>query len=227
MAQPPKKPPINVVYVGSDTGFFQNIVQRYRSNYAAINFDFPKLPMKGIPEKLLLQVMKLDPKILYLDFCEEREKILRIAEIASRDPFFYEIPIVGLVDKKEDTLSCLGAGADFIYVKGGEFHDLVYAPMNIAFPKQVVKPKFATAKMSEEVQLIDDFRVGYIAPTYIHVEGNFYLEEGSTVYFKNGIPPKVVPSQNFEVKNRSEQNLYYDFNYSYDLGLNSFPKVSC
>lgn len=217
MAGPPKKPPINICYIGSDTSFFQNIINRYKSNYATINFAFPVLKHKQIPEKMFLELMELDPKIVYVDFCQDREKALRLTEIASFDPFFHEVPIVGFVDKKEDTLSCLGAGADFIYVKGGEFHDLVYAPMNVAFPKQVIKPKFATAKISQEVELIDDFRVGFITPTHIHVEGNFYLEEGTIVQFKNHIPVKNVPSQNFEVQNRSEQNLYYDFNYSYDL----------
>ncbi len=217
MVKPPVKPPVNICYVGSDTGFFQNIIQRFKSNYAHINWQFPILKPNQMPEKMFLALMDYQPKIVYIDFCEEKERALRLAELASIDPFFHEIPLVGFVEKKEDTLSCLGAGADFIYVKGGEFHDLVYAPMNIAFPKQVIKPKFATGKISQEVELIDDFRVGFITPTHIHVEGNFYLEEGTIVHFKNHIPKKNVPSENFEVQNRSEQNLYYDFNYSYDL----------
>lgn len=209
----------NVCYVGSDSGFFQNIIQRFRMNYATLKFDFPthNVGKNFLAEQEFLNLMSLNPKIIYFDFCKDKEEMLRLAEITSRDPFFYDIPLVGLVDKKEDTLSCLGTGMDFIYVKGGEFHDLVYAPMTMAFAKQVIKPKFAQAKMNKEVNLIDDFRVGYISPTHIHVEGNFFLEEGKTVFFDNLIPPKNIPSKNFEVKNRSEQNLYYDYNYGYDL----------
>jgi len=215
----PKKKASNVCYVGSDTGFFLNISQRFRSGYPTINFEFPNhdISKSFLPESQFLRLMSYEPKIVYFDFCKEKEKMLRLAELASRDPFFHDVALVGLVDDKVDTLSCLGTGVDFIYVKGGEFHDLVYAPMSAAFPKQVIKPKFAEAKLNKEVDLIDDFRVGYISPTYIHVEGNLFLEEGKIVYFDNSIPIKNIPSKNFEVKNRSEQNLYYDYNYCYDL----------
>lgn len=217
----PKEKVQNIFYIGNDTGFFQNISQRFTANYSALNFVFPNLffdSAKGFgPERIFLKVIKNDPKIVYLDFCEKREEMLYFAELLSRDPFFVDIPTVGLVDKKDDVRDCLGTGVDFIYVKGGEFHDLVYAPMAMAFPKKVVKPQFAKAKISREVQLIDDFRVGFIAPTYIHVEGNFVLEEGKKVVFETGISPKNVPSKVFTIKNKSETNLYYDYNYSYDL----------
>lgn len=214
-----KKKAERVVYLGSDTGFFQNITQRYRNTYGAMEWEFPKLPFKDgdKPELSLLQILELEPKIVYLDFCQCTEDIMVLAENMSRDPFFENIPIVGLVDNKEDTVPLLGTGIDFIYVKGGEFHDIIYAPMNIAFPKAVVKPNFAKGKMAKEVDLIDDFRVSYITPSYIHVEGNFYLDEDKPVYFKTDIPTKNVPSHMFEVKNRTTSNLYYDYNYAYDL----------
>ena len=217
----PKEKVQNIFYIGNDTGFFQNTSQRFKANYSALNFVFPNLffdSSKGFgPERIFLELIKSEPKIIYLDFCEKRGEMLYLAELLSRDPFFVEIPTVGFVDKKEDVRDCLGTGVDFIYVKGGEFHDLVYAPMNMAFPKKVVKPQFAKAKISREAELIDDFRVGFIAPTYIHVEGNFVLEEGKKVVFETEISPKNVPSRVFTIKNKSETNLYYDYNYSYDL----------
>jgi len=219
----PKTKANKVAYVGSDNGFFQNISQRYSSTYSSMEWDFAIIdfhPDKGESAQLaFLRLIEDDFCIVYLDFSKHLSSMLYLAELCSRDPHFYEIPLVGFVDTKKSSRDCISAGVDFIYVKGGEFHDLVYAPMSVAFPKTVVKPKFAQAKLSEETQLVDDFRVSYVAPTYLHVEGNFLLEEGSKVLFDTELPIQNVPSKMFVVKNRSETNLYYDFNYSYDLDL--------
>jgi hypothetical protein len=220
----PKLKGEKVCYVGTDTSFFQNILERIRDNYPQKNWEFHNI--SGLTsaresevsfETLFVQVLEVQPCMIYIDFTEKKDQKLLLAESLSRDPLFKEVPLIGLVDKKEETKQCLGSGLDFLYVKGGEFHDLVYSAMTLAFSKIVKKPQFAKAKVEKEVSLFDDFRVGYIAPTYIHVEGNFDLKEGSTVFFKNEIPLSNVPSQKFIVKNRSQSNLYYDFNYSYDL----------
>ncbi len=215
----PNSKGIIVCYVGTDTGYFQNIITRYRSTYEQKKWEFPIIaPKKGEGyESLFLKVLENYPKIIYLDFTCEKERTMALAENLSRDPNFHNVPIIGFVDKKEDTKQCLGVGVDFLYVKGGEFFDIVYSAMTVAFPNMVKPAKFAKAKTSQEVDLYDDFRIGYIAPTYIHVEGNFHLKEGNQVHFKNEIPLTNVPSQNFIVKNPAAHNLYYDFNYSYDL----------
>lgn len=212
-----------VAYVGSDTGFFQNISQRFTQTYSNMNWEFEIVNFQpDLGESAQTSYLKLISEefcIIYLDFSSHLSSMLYLAELCGRDPHFKNVPLVGFVESKNSTRDCLGAGADFIYVKGGEFHDLVYAPMCMAFPKKVITPKFAKAKLAQETQIVDDFRVSYVAPTYLHVEGNFFLEEGVTVSFETGLPVQNVPSKNFIVKNRAESNLYYDFNYSYDLDL--------
>ncbi len=208
-----------ILYVGSEKNYFSNIIFRFKTSYPVTKWDFQTIELKSTSsgEKIFLDLIRLQPKIIYIDFCNFQEEMFIFSELISRDPLFANVPIVGLTDKKEAVRECLGVGADFMYVKGGEFFDQVYAPMLMAFPKQVKPVKFAKAKLSREVDLIDDFRVGYIAPTYMHVEGNFFLEEGKTVVFDSEVPVKSVPSKRFIVKNRTESGLYYDFNYSYDL----------
>lgn len=214
-----KKGDNRILYIGSEKNYFTNISFRFKTSYPDIDWDFHSIEVNSSSngEMLFLKILKIKPQIIYLDFCNYLEQMFILSELISRDPLFAKVPIVGLTDKKEAIRECLGVGADFMYVKGGEFFDQVYAPMIMAFPKRVKPVKFAQAKLSREVELIDDFRVGYIAPTYMHVEGNLLLEEGKTVVFNSSVPAKNVPSKRFIVKNRSESNLYYDFNYSYDL----------
>ncbi len=208
-----------ILYIGSEQNYFTNIIFRYKTSYPTTKWDFQLIEVNSTSsgEHIFLDLIRLHPKIIYIDFCNFQEQMFLLSELVSRDPLFSKVPLVGLTDKKEAVRECLGVGADFMYVKGGEFFDLVYAPMLMAFPKQVKPVKFAKAKLSREVDLIDDFRIGYIAPTYMHVEGNFFLEEGKTVVFESEVPSKTVPSKRFTVRNHSESNLYYDFNYSYDL----------
>ena len=208
-----------VVYIGSEKNYFSNIIYRYNNTYATMKWEFESIDVNSQTngEALFLALIRIKPRIIYIDFCSRRDEMFILSELVSRDPSFSEVPIIGLTDNKESVRECLGAGADFMYVKGGEYFDQVYAPMVMAFPKKVKPVKFAKAKLSREIDLIDDFRVGYIAPTYMHVEGNIHLAEDSKVFFNSQIPTKNIPSKRFIVKNRSDINLYYDFNYSYDL----------
>lgn len=208
-----------ILYIGSEENYFTNISYRFKTSYPHIDWDFQTIAVNSSSngEMIFLKIIKIKPKIIYLDFCNYQKQIFILSELVSSDPLFSNVPIVGLTDKKEAIRECLGVGADFMYVKGGEFFDQVYAPMVMAFPKKVKPVKFAQAKLSREVELIDDFRVGYIAPTYMHVEGNLFLDEGKTVVFNSSVPIKNVPSKRYIVKNREQSNLYYDFNYSYDL----------
>ena len=216
-----KKASQKVIYLGNDSNFFQNIIQRFNSNYDKIEWEFPIFAIsdKDQPHKYYLEVLDSFPTIIYLDFCSHPALVSTLSEYMSRDPYFKNIPLIGLVDNKEDVVPLQGTGLDFVFVKGGEFHDIIYAPLNIVLPKVVIKPDFARGEMSQEVQLIDDFRISFIAPTYLHVEGNFYLEEESEILFKTNLPKKNVPSEFVQVKNRADFNLYYDYNYSYELDL--------
>ncbi len=208
-----------IVYIGSEKNYFSNIIYRFKNTYGTMKWEFESIDVNSQTsgEALFLALIRIKPRIIYIDFCSRKDEMFILSELVSRDPSFSDVPIIGLTDNKESVRECLGAGADFMYVKGGEYFDQVYAPMVMAFPKSVKPAKFAKAKLSREIDLIDDFRVGYIAPTYMHVEGNILLQEDSKVFFNSQVPAKNIPSKRFVVKNRSDINLYYDFNYSYDL----------
>lgn len=213
--------PNKVIYIGEDNGFFKSIQQRFLQTYNLQNWDFKTLGLgkKTSAQSLFLDILEYDPHIIYIDLSENRNIYLPLAGLLGRDNFFYSKPIIGLVEDKEQLNQCLSTGVDLLYIKCGEMYDLVYHPMAIAFPKQVKKPSFAKAKVGKEVDLYEDFRVGYITPTQLHIEGKYRLEEGNHVKLETELPVKNVPSKNFVVRSRSENNLYYDFQYSYDLDI--------
>ena len=216
-----KKPDRWLFYIGTDDAYWRTIFNQYLKLYPTFGFA-NKIFKEKDPVKLqalTLTILEEIPAIIYLDFSINREPMLGLAQILTRDAILKSIPIVGLVENKEHVKQCLSAGVDFIHVKCGEHHDVIYDPMALAFPKEVIKPQFATAKFKKDIVLIDDFRVGYISPTSMHVEGNIKLEKDSIIELDTALPKNVVASKKFKVLNVVEENLYYDFKYAYDLEM--------
>jgi hypothetical protein len=223
MAQPAsggQKPNKKVIlYIGLDPSYLDSLKPRFSKNYPHEKFDYQVIAIdrKRMYQRIFAHVVELQPIIIYIDFSINREDKLKLAQLLTRESALSHVPIVGLVDEKSHVRECLSSGVAITHVKCGEYHDVVYDPMLIAFPKLVVKPQFAKAKFSKQVELIDDFRVGYITKELIHAEGNVPLEIGQMVMLHIDLPSSLVPSKKFIVKSVDNKNLYYDYKYSYDL----------
>lgn len=208
-----------IIYLGEDAGYFDTIKTRFQVNYPTEKFLYESITLKdkGMYQRIFAHVVQAQPCILYIDFSTSRDQQLKMAQLLTRECSLKHCPIVGLVEEKSHVRDCLSSGVTITHVKCGEYHDVVYNPMLIAFPKLVKKPQFAKAKFSKQVELIDDFRVGYITKDAIHAEGNIPLTTGDTASVHIDLPVSLLPSKNFIVKNVDNKNLYYDFKYSYEL----------
>lgn len=209
----------SIFYIGDDKSYWHTVMSRIRRDFSKLEFNFRHISNSEFEhyQHLFLELITRPPSVLYLDFSLMPDSYLKLANLLKLENSFKHIPIVGLVDKKEKIEACIFAGVDVIHVKCGEFHDVVYDPFKITFPKLVEDPQFAKATFNREVFLITDFRIGYITPTYIHAEGNMELEEGSLIELNTHIPKKLVPSRWYRVKTIDDKNLYYDYKFSYDL----------
>lgn len=209
----------DIVYIGNDTAYWTTIQRRFQSSYPQAAFKFTKYFEKDSlkTQKTFLDILENEPHIVYIDLSTRTSEHLFLAQLLTRDNGIKDLPIVGLVDKKEYVRDCLSAGVDFIHVKCGEYHDVVYHPFLLAFPKEAGTPQFANAKFSNEVHLIDDFRVGFISPISVHAEGNLVIEKGETIELQHEFPSEFIKSNKFIVKESLTSNLYYDFKFAYEL----------
>lgn len=219
MANIPKAAAKEIIYIGGDKGYWSTIESRFKSSYPVASFNFTTLYEKNDDKVqcLFLDILKLRPKIVYIDFSIRIQPHLRIAQMIKRDNTLGDTIVVALIDKKEAVRSCTCAGADFVHIKCGEYHDVIFDPFLLAYPKEVKKPDFAKAKTAVDVKLINDFRVGYISATSLHIEGNLEMEVGQVVTVESTIPTKISSSKNFIVKSVMRSDLYYDYKYAYDL----------
>ena len=215
---PDPKKKKTVLYIGKDSSYWGNIKTRYQTSYAALDFQFEQFDHDlNEYQSIFLKVLEMIPGIIYIDLSEERDITFRLAQLLKRDMVTREIVLVGLVDKKEILRECISAGMNFIHVKCPEYHDVVFDPMKVAYPKSAKKPQFAKAILQRDSEIIDDFKIGYISPTGIHVEANCALEKGQVIEVESEIPHNIVPSKKFMVRERFESNLYYDYKYAYEL----------
>ncbi len=179
---------------------------------------------------MLVDILKLAPKIIYIDFSINTKSFLKLSRQLKRLSTLEGVPIVGLVESKKYLRECSASGVDFTHVKCGEIHDVIYHPMYLAFEKQVVKPSFAKGKFKvpSTASLINDFRVGYITPDTIRAEGNFSQSVGDVVDIETAFPRETIPSKQFVVSNVTDTDLYYDYDYAYDLSIKfiSDPVIS-
>lgn len=219
MAKEKKSKGRKIIYLGDDRSYWDNIKSRFLKTYNQTEFDFLKIHQEDPTkyQEVFLEILDIKPTIIYIDFSEDLNTQLKLAQLVRRDNSTAHIPIVGLVESQKDVRDCLTAGVPFIHIKCAEFHDVVYDPYFWAFPKEAKAAEYAKAKFSREAELIDDFRIGYITPTDIHAEGNIKLQKGEKIKLESAIPEKIIPSKNFIVKEIYTSNLYYDYTYGYDL----------
>jgi len=218
--KPPKKERC-IIYIGDDDSYWDVIAARFKNVYEAQKFkciNFYKNNREKVSyQDIFLGIIDTMPEILYIDLSQNLDFHMRLAQMVARDNSTKNIPVVGLVDSKALLKDCLSAKLSFIHVKCGEIFDVVFDPMRLGFPREVKMPEFAKAKCSHEVEIYDDFRIGYIAPTMLHAEANFFCEEGEDVELFTEISKIMLPSRNFVAKTRSGQNLFYEYRFAYDF----------
>lgn len=208
-----------VVYIGRDEGYFETLKARFAKQFAKTEFTYHIIsPQKKEDyQKIFLLTVRYRPDIIYIDFSEDRLTQLKLGQLLTRENSLKEVPTVGLVETKANIQECISSGVTFTHVKCGEYYDVVFDPFFWAFPKETTPPSFARAKMHQQVDLINDFRVGYITKNGIHAEGDLPLNVGEKIKLNSSIPKNNIPSPFYIVKEVSQSNLYYDFRYSYEL----------
>ncbi len=199
---------------------YKNIIEReFSYRYPQKEFSFFEFSLSGQQDfqNLMICLLELKPQIVYFDFTFDEDIILAFLYFFGRDNFFQNIPLVGLSESKRKIVAYRGINIDFVFVKGREVHDMVYAPMAVSMPHVAKKSNFAQAIINQKAHLMDDMRIDSIAENYLHVESNFLLKLGEVIEMASGLPAKNIPSKKYRVKSIKQGGLRYNFRYSYDL----------
>ena len=217
-----------VMYIGSDSGYWANVVHRFKSTYPHQNFDFKVIKEVHEDEINLKinEIMSYDPQFIYIDLSVKFDTVSKLGLYLKRLNHFKYIPISGLVENETKIEMTLYSGFNFIFIKGAETHDVVYHPFFYIFPREALKQDFAFARFRQPTILTEKFRIGYFTPEFMHVESNATWNVGDIVKLNTFISRDYNKSDFFEVKSRSTQGLYYDFKYCYDLAYKFLDDIT-
>ena len=213
-----------IICLGSDARYWEALCSRFQGRYVLSEYKFDQFDIdedQPYP-KIFMKILKITPKLIFIDFTSWSEQKIRLSQMLAQDNATKEIPLIGLVMSKDRIHNYLVSGTKIVHVKSGEFHDVVYSAAYLCKGGEASPDTFAKAVIKDKeirIELIDDFRVSYITPDYVHIEGNLKLDEGQEIELDIKIPQTVLVSKKFIVKKVYLDNIYGDFKYAYDLSF--------
>ncbi|MBT6326381.1 MAG: hypothetical protein HOJ35_10460 [Bdellovibrionales bacterium] len=208
-----------VLYIGNDLKYWDNLKSSFGDIYPGEKFIFSELDEQSTVNTFF-SILSQNPNIIYYDLNNNRDQSLQLARMVKRELTIDQCINVMIVDSKNNMKELFTSFVNFIFIKCGEFEDIVYGPTRAAFPDIEKRLEFAQALLLKDIKLNERLRLSCISPLNLYLEGNTRFEEGDTIELETEIPENILPSSKFTVKNISSSNLYYDYRFGLDLTYN-------
>lgn len=219
---------VNAVYLGQDLGYWKDVCDRLEKDYAGENFNFHHCFRKDLNtfQKVLLNIIKYKPDVIFVDFSVESRKVLTVARTLRR--IYPEMhALIGLwnylapkhlIDEGNTT------GVTVTHIKSGEIGEVVRHAMYLA--RQKKRDEFVSATPAEniEISIVHKMKIGYITSDYLHVEHNVLPPHGEKFELGNNLFGGKFKSK-FILDKKINENFYYNFNYCSDFKIIYNPET--
>tara|TARA_B100000925_G_scaffold283286_1_gene257038 strand:- start:4964 stop:6901 length:1938 start_codon:yes stop_codon:yes gene_type:complete len=217
----------NVLYIGEDFGYWENLKKIYDRNYSLGNFLYYQYETdsRSKYKNLFQRAYKFLPNIIYVDLSKDTVNMLKLARLLTREYKFQSSAIVGLVDSERGITEALSAKCDFVHIKCGEYFDAVYGPIRLVFPHVARDPNFARAVTEEKREILYPSRIGYMTKDYVHFESNAQISPDTEYKVTSDIAKKYLSSKSFSLlKETTEEGRYYGTKHSFNMSPQFFDK---
>ncbi len=212
---------IKVLYIGDDEGYWGKIQKRFTHDYPETNFSFLRFPMvESKPYKYFIETYRAEPQIVYLDFSEDFDGMLKLSKLLNRNNETRLYALVGLFSSTQE-FKCMqraiSASVRLLHKKSDEFQDVTYDPISLIDVNMAEMPTYVQGKTIKGFEAYQTLRIGYIENNYFHVETNSHLKEGEIVEIDQHPLQHIMPSKKVYVQKYKERDLYYNRRFSYEL----------
>ncbi|MBF0297942.1 MAG: hypothetical protein HQK51_04440, partial [Oligoflexia bacterium] len=209
-----------ILYIGEDERYWSQIQDRLKDLSKGKSFDFQMDSLTTFVDFVwfILKIIKIAPKVIYLDFTTNPLFTLKVGRILRRLTPVKDIIIIGLFDQNADMALMKESGIAGIcinHIKGIEIHDVAFDALVLMFPKENTKCQFASANRKQNLDMVEIVRVGYVTVDYIHIEGNTPLEDNEYLTFDTKFFDRFIFSKSYQVKKKGQNGLFYDFDNFY------------
>ena len=225
---------IKVGYVGSDLRFFghiksvidEKVNDQVEYVQYEVNDDF-------VAANVFIQIFEAKLDIIYIDLFYIPEKGLSLCKLLCRNNETRLKSTVLIHDQNQGDASLLRgvlSGARLNYYKSAEPKELAAHPFMLLDAAYDAGDEYASGTNLKGLYFKQILRIGYVAQNHYRIETSCKLKEQSVVELNTHPLSVIMPSPRFLVENFSDNDLYYNQRFSYDLRFtylnNEFFKAS-
>jgi hypothetical protein len=213
-----------ITYVGKDTTFFLKLQDSIRKKYTQFDFSFTDIHTepKNKIQSLITQIAP-DNNVIIIDLTVHQQEILQLCRVIKRSNNLKKTPLMGLFDQQIDESilkECIMTGIKINHLKTSENEDFIYDLFASIKPDQVKELEYVQAELSDEFEIKEYIKGGYIGHDLIHAEGDLEFKQDEEIKISSFLTEnKIISSQVMKVKKISTDNIFYNFQYAYDLAF--------
>lgn len=220
-----------IVYIGDDKGYLDTLKTRFSKfpqlALQTLNFNATK---EDSIQELFLKIINENPQIIYVDLSKNELEFLHLCRILNRVRDYYHFHVIGLIDirlpphiKSEAAL----AGNSVNHIKCGEYHDVVYDALYLAFQDSVPELNFAKADLkNEEVKAHELCKISYVHQNGLGIETDQQLNPSEKLELNSFfIKEKVITCPLIQISETNPYDLFYHFKYATILNFQYAPDL--
>jgi len=214
-----------IIFIGSDTTYYKNLELKYKELSSATDIVFEQWPSNedNIIQSYLIKINDIKPKLVIIDFSNNSKATLHLARCLLRQNSIRKYKIIGVCEYKQSqslVIQSTMTGIQCTHIKSSEFESICYDINVLSFPEKVQDHGFATAKMEDTIISYHPAKLSLINENYFRIESNFSMQPKQQLHLNNfWSRKKIINSNLFMCADQSEENLYYNYNFTQVLQL--------
>lgn len=217
----PEVIPANLIlYIGEDLSYFADLEAKYKEIYPSSSAVFSSYNRKGDSQiqSLILEIRRLRPKLIFIDYSTETAAKLHITRVWVRQNFHANVAFIGLCDYAKEVTNIkksIMTNIKCVHVKSSEFEAICFDIHILAFTDKVENHGFATAKLSESFPIFLPCKITNINLKDLRIESNIDLSGATDISMSSFLTnSKVLHTQNAKVLRQERENLYYNYDFA-------------
>lgn len=213
---------IKIKFIGDDLSFYDEVKVKYEKVHDGGSFDFSYCSIKGEPKVLdvfkSLYLEKID--IIFLDFEKDKNFAVKLSKLINSNAELRKksfCALHGYKDRSESIDLALLEQIRINHIKGIEIHDIIYDTMSFVDVDKAKSMPFASGEKIEDIEMYYKVWITQLKDSHLHVETNVKLNENTIIELDHHPLDHLAKSTRFLVTNYSDENLFYNTRFNYDL----------
>jgi hypothetical protein len=213
---------LKIKYIGNDLKYWSKLKHEFARHYQRFTLHFyqQSVDENTNARQLFVKTYQENISIIYVDFSINPKTLLYFCKLINRNNITRLSSLVALHNLNQGDLyikNDILAGVRLSYFKHDEVDDTVFGPVSLLNVELANDPPYVLGKEIGKSYLQYILRVAYIEDDRCHIETNAPLPLDKIIELENAPLPQFSLSKRVYVKNFSDQDLYYNSRFAYDL----------